>query len=492
VFQWDPGDGNDVIEGGDGTDTMLFFGANIAERVDIAANGGRVRFTRDIASVVMDTNDVETIDFRALGGADIVTVGDLTGTDVTRVDIALAGPNGPGDGATDTINVNGTQGDDSITIADNGGDVVVSGLQAQVHISGVDADGRDQLTINGQAGAEVINASALDAGHVTLTMNGGLGNDAFFGSQGDDLIFGGDGDDSAFMGAGDDTFVWNPGDDNDTIEGQNGFDTMLFNGANIAEKIDISANGERVRFTRDIASVTMDSNDVEHIVFNALGGADNIVVNDLSGTDVTEIDINLASTIGGTTGDNAADNVAAHGTAGDDVIQIGAQGSDLQVLGLAARINVTGAESANDTLTVFGGAGDDVLEASGVAAGSMQLVLEGGDGNDILIGGDGNDVLRGGAGDDVLIGGPGVDTLDGGDGDDIILAEAGDVVVNSFHAGAGSDDRIDVSGRALDFDWLMAHAAESDGNVVLDLGDQHVTLRGVTLAQLHHDDFVFG
>ena len=47
------------------------------------------------------------------------------------------------------------------------------------------------------------------------------------------------------MGAGDDTFVWNPGDGSDTVEGQDGLDTMLFNGANINEKIDISANGER-------------------------------------------------------------------------------------------------------------------------------------------------------------------------------------------------------------------------------------------------------
>ena len=76
------------------------------------------------------------------------------------------------------------------------------------------------------------------------------------------------------MGAGDDTFVWNPGDDNDTLEGQAGFDTMLFNGANIAENIDISANGGRVRFFRDVANVTMDLNDVEAIDFNALGGAD--------------------------------------------------------------------------------------------------------------------------------------------------------------------------------------------------------------------------
>ena len=97
------------------------------------------------------------------------------------------------------------------------------------------------------------------------------------------------------MGAGDDTFVWNPGDDNDTLEGQAGFDTMLFNGANVAENIDISANGGRVRFFRNIANVTMDLDDVEGIDFNALGGADNVVVNDLSGTDVTEVNTNLAA-----------------------------------------------------------------------------------------------------------------------------------------------------------------------------------------------------
>ncbi len=130
-------------------------------------------------------------------------------------------------------------------------------------------------------------------------MNGGLGEDVFIGSEGNDLINGGDGNDTALMGAGDDTFVWNPGDDNDTLEGQDGFDTMLFNGANAAENIDISANGGRVLFTRNIANVTMDLNDVEGIDFNALGGADTIAVNDLSGTDVTEVNLNLASTLGG-------------------------------------------------------------------------------------------------------------------------------------------------------------------------------------------------
>ena len=101
------------------------------------------------------------------------------------------------------------------------------------------------------------------AGAVQLTMNGGLGNDVFLGSEGDDLINGGDGNDVALMGFGDDTFVWNPGDDNDTIEGQAGFDTMDFNGANVAETVTLSANGGRALFFRDIANVTMDLNDTE-------------------------------------------------------------------------------------------------------------------------------------------------------------------------------------------------------------------------------------
>src|SRR6476619_7148356 len=87
---------------------MLFCGANIAENIDISAYGGRALFVRNIANVTMDLNDVEHIDFRALGGADNIVIGDLSGTDVTEVNIDLRGPNGGGDGAADTVTVNGT------------------------------------------------------------------------------------------------------------------------------------------------------------------------------------------------------------------------------------------------------------------------------------------------------------------------------------------------------------------------------------------------
>ena len=159
--------------------------------------------------------------------------------------------------------------------------MVVNGLAAKVTIAGAEG-ANDSLVINGQGGDDTINASGLNAGQVKLTINGGLGNDTITGSKGDDLINGGDGNDIARLGAGNDTFVWNPGDDNDTVDGQAGADTLLFNGAVIAEMIDISANGGHARLTRDVANITMDLDNVETIDVQAKGGADLITVNDLS------------------------------------------------------------------------------------------------------------------------------------------------------------------------------------------------------------------
>jgi Ca2+-binding RTX toxin-like protein len=414
VFQWDPGDGNDTIEGQAGTDTMLFVGSNASETINMSANGGRLLFTRDVANVTMDTDDVERIDFRALGGADNIVIGDLTGTDVTDISLDLKGPNGGGDGAADSVTVNATQNADTFGATGDAAGVTVFGLQARVTISNSEAS-LDQLTLNGLGGDDLVDASGLRANALQLTLNGGLGADLFLGSEGDDLINGGDGDDLALMGKGDDTFVWNPGDDNDTIEGQAGHDTMLFNGANIAENIDISANGGRVRFTRNIASVVMDTNDLEVITFNALGGADAVVVNDLSGTDLTEVNLNLGGS------DGATDTVTVNGTAGDDVVVAEGDASLTRVFGLAATVTITGAESTNDLLFINALAGDDVVEASGLRAGAIRLTADGGDGNDVLLGGAGNDILLGSAGDDVLLGGLGTDVLDGGAGDNILI-----------------------------------------------------------------------
>ena len=172
----------------------------------------------------------------------------------------------------------------------------------------------DSLVINALGGNDTINASGLAAGVIKLTIDGGDGNDTITGSDGadtliagagNDVVTGGRGNDVALLGDGNDQFIWNPGDGSDIVEGQGGNDTLVFNGANVDENFDISANGSRVRLFRDVGNITMDLNGVETIRLAALGGADTITVNDLTGTDVTQVAIDLAATAGTTGGDGA-------------------------------------------------------------------------------------------------------------------------------------------------------------------------------------------
>jgi Ca2+-binding RTX toxin-like protein len=194
---------------------------------------------------------------------------------------------------------------------------------------------------------------------------------------------------------------------------------MLFNGSGASENITISANGGRVIFFRDVANVVMDLNDVEGIDFNALGGADAIVVDDLSGTDVTEINLNLAGATG--VGDGAADSVVVQGTNGNDQVRVSGGAGGVSVTGLAAQVRITKSEGALDRLTVNALAGDDKVNAALLAAGAVQYTADGGAGNDTLVGSGGADVLIGGIGDDRLVGGPGVDVLNAAPGNDVVI-----------------------------------------------------------------------
>jgi RTX calcium-binding nonapeptide repeat (4 copies) len=150
---WNPGDANDLVEGQAGNDTMEFNGSAGAEAFDASAVAGRLRFTRDLGNIVMDVGTTERVDLTALGGTDTAVVNDLTGTGVTKADIELAGVLGgaAGDGAADTITVNGTNGPDNIAVAANGGVVDVTGLSTAVGISNSEV-ANDLLAINGRDG----------------------------------------------------------------------------------------------------------------------------------------------------------------------------------------------------------------------------------------------------------------------------------------------------------------------------------------------------
>jgi hypothetical protein len=203
---------------------------------------------------------------------------------------------------------------------------------------------------------------------------GGGGDDTLIGGSGDDVISGGGNDvldanrgaDTVLLGAGDDRVQWDPGDGSDTVEGQGGNDRMDFNGSNIGENIDVSANGPRVRLTRNVAAITMDFDGIEALNLRTLGGADNVTVGDLTGTALKSDAIDLSATGGG--GDGSADTVTAQGTDGADAVDVTRSGSQVTVAGLAAQTTIAGSEPANDTLRINSLAGDDrVTVAPGVS-----------------------------------------------------------------------------------------------------------------------------
>ncbi|MGE4103706.1 MAG: calcium-binding protein [Pirellulales bacterium] len=159
--------------------------------------------------------------------------------------------------------------------------------------------------------------------------------------------------------------------------------------------------------------------------------------------------------------DPAVLGLGTWGSYGDAILE-GGDGDDILVGG-----------SGNDHL--IGGAGNDTLISdpsffglsSSYSAGND--LLEGGDGDDLLVGGNGNDVLLGGAGNDTIIsaaayleighpGGDGNDTLEGGSGDDLLFVGDGNNTIvfsrTSSSEDLGSDTIIVMSpGRANTLDF---------------------------------------
>src|SRR5215204_5860221 len=218
----------------------------------------------------------------------------------------------------------------------------------------LDARSGDDLVRIDEINGAFTNAipTTIDGGKGNDTLAGGTGAETLRGGKGDDSIDGNRGNDLGVMGPGDDTFVWDPGDGNDTIEGESGIDTMLFNGANAAEQVTLTANGNRLTFFRDPVAITMDTAGVEIVDFRALGGADTVTVNDLTGTDVTDVSVDLAGTPNGATGDGAIDRVIVNATNGVDTIDVSGDAAGLKVVGLAATTRILHQEPASDRLEI--------------------------------------------------------------------------------------------------------------------------------------------
>jgi Ca2+-binding RTX toxin-like protein len=393
-----------------------------------------------------------------------------------------------GDAASDKLSLGASPVDPNILQVDVGEDGTVDFSFDRSTFNAIDVEaggGNDEVRVVG----------GVDPGNVTInggarndTIIGGAEADAIFGGGGNDIVDGGRGNDTVDLGAGADRFLWDPGDGSDTVEGGAGNDALEFHGSNAAEKVDVSANGSRVRLFRDVAAITMDLNGIEGLNLSTAGSADTATIGDLTGTDLQRANIDLSGVRGSGVGDVVADTVVVSGTDGADNVNASSSAGNVVVSGLSPVVTVSGSDptldnvdvntlGGDDTITsdvslaalavnVDGGSGPDSATFSGTsaadsigiardgsdgvatfAAGGTPLVTTGVENLDVrglggddtitgkngiagltgltIDGGAGNDTLTGGDGDDTLIGGGGNDVVDGGRGNDTVDLGAG-------------------------------------------------------------------
>ena len=346
-----------------------------------------------VLTVLGDRSDNRIVVSRDTAGRILVNDGyvDIHGAGATVDDV-------------DLVQVFGRAGNDSIALDETNGPLPKAQLfggRGDDHLTG----GAEDDLLAGGAGDDVL--------------TGGRGNESLSGGEGNDFVDGNQGSDTALLGDGNDVFQWDPGDGSDVVEGQDGTDAMVFNGAAAAERFTVAANGSRVRFTRDLGTITMDLAGVERIDTNTLGGRDSFTAQDLTGTDTTDLRIDEAAVAGGAP-DGVADRITVDGTAAADAITVSGSAASVAIAGLPEAVHISGTD-AIDGLDIEAGAGDDVVTAAQLNAGAVTFSADGGEGNDLLVGSAGDDSLHGGAGDDVLEGGPGNDALDGGTGNNVLI-----------------------------------------------------------------------
>lgn len=243
------------------------------------------------------------------------------------------------------------------------------------------------ITIDGDAGNDTIDISALTSAHrIVFKSNGG--NDTIIGAlQAEDVIE---------LPEGADLSTYHMAENaNGTRTISNGTHSVTFSGV-VPPQFATDGNDEDENEDEDGDDHETPSDDNETPTD---GGDDE---DETAANGVVRTGTGQSDTLVGTTGD---DNIVAF--AGDD-IAIGNAGADAIVAG-------EGADFVN------GGSGRDVISAGAgddhVFAGADADIIYGDAGADRIFGDQGNDLINAGAGDD---------TVFGGAGDDLIVAEVGD------------------------------------------------------------------
>ena len=257
---------------------------------------------------------------------------------------------------------------------------------------------------------------------------GSTGNDTLIGGTANDTLIGGTGSDALYGGGGDDTLQI----------ADDGTWSATYAAYNIGSPGQ-SDNGELFGVAGKVRLFDL---------FD--GGSGEDLLQGTSGNDAIFLDDGF-SPLPGTMGPRLVSIEAIRAGDGDDVVDL------------------TSDRYACGNVLLAGGNGNDVLWAS---AGND--AIEGDAGNDQLYGGTGSDLLAGGSGADLIDGARGNDLLIGGAGNDTIITGAGADLI-AFNKGDGFDAVTVGSGStALSLGGGIAYSALSlrkNGNdLVLDTG----------------------
>lgn len=429
-----------------------------------------------IVSVVLSANETATL---TLDGSNQLTVntvvcGSATASSTKRINVTVQDP---GTASDETVILDGTNGFFAIG-ATNGGIFVTlgAGTNDMVQVIGTSAAdsmvaghstsdewvivnqdaykdvsliGVEGLTLTGAGGDDVLNASGFHPvwvrgsyyspglpAQLSVTLEGGAGNDALVGGVANDLLRGGDNDDTLEGGAGDDVEYGDLGDDTfDEGTATNGAD--IFNGGNGTDAVRYASRTLPITVT--VGSVANDGesgelDDVRADVEGVTGGA---------AADVLTCSVTTGCILrGGPGGDTLTGNTGADtldGEAGDDLVRAGT-GNDVLVGG--AGVDVLTYSERSTAVTVVLGTPGTPTTGNGVSGENDSV-----DDFEQLIGGTGNDTLTGNALDNRLTGGAGNDTLSGGGGDDVFDEGSASNGQDVFAGGAGVD-RVDYGQRS--------------------------------------------
>lgn len=228
-FVWEPGDGTDLINGGDdGADILRVFGtAGTADNFTVQSAFLPTHLNVVLGSETVDAHGVEQLLVIGQTGDDTVTINDLSATEIEHVSVSVSG------GDADVVIVNGRAANDNLLISTpTAGEVNIVGLSYDIRLANVTT--ADLLTVNGRDGHDVLKAVDGVEDQIQISLTGGAGDDLLSadatlqGDAGNDTLTGGTTDDSLDGGDGNDVLEGRGGDD--ILNGGAGTDRVVATG----------------------------------------------------------------------------------------------------------------------------------------------------------------------------------------------------------------------------------------------------------------------